>query len=103
MIKEKSIYLRLTNDEFKKLDELAKQTKLKKNEVLRNLIMTSGRDNLSMEILQRLYLLIQIVLKVNTKNEAFMQLSFDDKLPESITKEWLNEMIEEAKKRYPND
>lgn len=93
--KYSQINVRLNENELNKLNELSIKSNLKKGDFIRNLIMTADsniKDQLSIEILQRIYTVLQVLVG-----------TMKDLLPGKITQEWMNEIIAEAKKRYPID
>lgn len=91
MTKINYFHLRLSDEELSKLNEFSVSSKCSKSDVLRSLIMNSNtNDNTSVEILRRIFMLIQI-------NLTFMKKV----MPNEVTDKWLNRIAEEARKIYP--
>lgn len=87
------ITIRFNDSEIIKLEELSKKSNMGNADFIRNLIMTADlniKDQLSIEILQRIYTVLQVLVG-----------TMKDLVPGKINQEWLNDIIAEAKKRYP--
>lgn len=87
-----TVTVRLTEAELNKLNELTEKQNKNKSDVIRSLIMTWDPNRLSTEILQRIYTVLQVLVG-----------TMKDLVPGKINQEWLNDIIAEAKKRYPID
>lgn len=89
------ITVRFNEKEMIKLEELSKKSNMGNADFIRNLIMTAdsnSKDKLSIEILQRIYVLLQINTKI-----------IDKIIPGKVTQEWMDGLIAKSKKRYPTD